>query len=134
MTHNPRPDLDPRFGAAVQLLERTGARQFRIGYSDPDQGGPVVWWATATWGMDPSTGKPMAKGGRLMHEAAGAMNGLRAVLRLCETVIDGGECSHCHLPTIFVEDSDTELLDRMGCVYAWDPELATFRRGCEGDQ
>jgi len=21
----------------------------------------------------------------------------------------------------------------VGCVYAWDPELSTFRRGCEGD-
>lgn len=34
---------------------------------------------------------------------------------------------------VFVEDTDTTLLDRIGCVYAWDPELAMFRRGCEGD-
>jgi hypothetical protein len=128
-----RTDLDPRFAAGVQLLERTGARSFRVGHSDEGDGEPTVWYAVATWGLDPSTGKPLPKGGRIRHEAAGAMHPLGAVLRLCERVIDGGECAHCHLPTIFVEDTDTGLLDRMGCVYAWDPELATFRRGCEGD-
>jgi len=126
--------MTPKFLAAVQMIERTGAQSFRIGWSDEDDGEPTVWYATATWGRDPATGRPMPKGGRLAHEAAAAIHPEQAVLRLCEQVIDGGECSHCHLPTIFVPDSDTEVLDLIGCVYAWDPELETFRRGCEGDE
>jgi len=127
-----KPTDDPRFIAGVKLLERTGARSFRVGYSDEDDGDPTVWYACATWGMSPQ-GRPLPKGGRAWHEAAAGLDPLTAVMRLCERVIDGGECTHCHLPTIFVADTDTALLDRIGCVYAWDPELATFRRGCEGD-
>ena len=59
------------------------------------------------------------------------------MIRLCEQVIDGGLCTHCKRRTIFdAEPSDTvfdDALVAMGCVYAWDPELATFRRSCEGD-
>jgi hypothetical protein len=114
------PTLDPRFIAGVQLLERTGAQTFRIGWSDEGDGPPIVYYAVAQW-----------VGNRA--EAAGALHPVAAVLRLCEKVIDGGACTHCHRLTIFVEDTDTELLDQMGCVYAWDPELETFRRSCEGD-
>jgi hypothetical protein len=130
------PMLDPRFIAGVQMLERTGARDFRVGYTDPDEGEPVVWYATCRWQIG-TDGRPIAKGGRARHEAAGAMNGLDAVMRLCERVIDGGTCAHCGQHTIF-DDNPTDspfdaLLEALGCVYAWDPELATFRRGCEGD-
>lgn len=126
--------LDPRFLAGVQLIERTGARMFRIGWSDDDDGPPVVWYATAEWGLDPSTGRPLPKGGRIRAEAAAAMTPLGAVLRLCERIIDGGECTHCGRRTIFIADhGPAGPLDTMGCVYQWDPELATFRRNCEGD-
>jgi len=89
---------EPRFLAAVKLIERTGA-----------------------------TG----------YEVAASLSPVEAVLRLCEQLIDGGQCRHCGQNTIFdpdppSEDHLTELLDRMGCRYAWDPELATFRRSCEG--
>lgn len=125
--------LDPKFLAAVKLIERTGAQSFRVGFTPDDDGPPTVWYATATWGLDPSTGRPMPKGGRQRSEAAGAIHPVNAVLRLCELVIDGGTCAHCGRPTVFVADTDTTMLDRIGCVYAWDPELATFRRDCEGD-
>ena len=123
MTTHDSPITDPRFLAAVKLLERTGATGFRIGYSDEDDGPPVVWYACGTW-----------RGGA---EAAASLDPLQAVLRLCEQVIDGGHCAHCGQPTIFDPDMPMgspvdELLDRMGCRYAWDPELETFRRGCEG--
>ncbi len=127
------PPRDPRFLAGVKLLERTGARSFRIGHSDEDDGDPVIWHATATWGLNPTTGRPMPRGGRISHEVAAALNPVDAVMRLCEQVIDGGECAHCHRPTAFTPDTDTAVLDLIGCVYAWDPELATFRRDCEGD-
>lgn len=109
--------------AGVGLIGRTGARNIRIGYSDEADGIPVVWYATAAW----------KRPGGEYHEAAGGMSPTAAVLRLCELIIDGGECAHCHRPTIFVPDSDTSLVDLIGCVYAWDPELRLFRRGCEGD-
>jgi len=129
----------PRLLAGVKLIERTGARNFRIGYSPEEDGEPVVWYATATWFM--RSGRPVADargGAQVRYEAAAAMNGTTAVMRLCEQVIDGGLCTHCKQLTIFDENPgdspfDT-LLDAMGCVYAWDPELSTFRRGCEGDE
>ena len=125
--------LDPRFIAGVQMIERTGARSFRVGYSAPDEGEPVVWYAVASYGLNPSTGRPMPRGGRITHEASAALDPVRAVLRLCEQLIDGGTCAHCGRHTIFVADSDTAVLDELGCVYAWDPELSTYRRNCEGE-
>lgn len=130
------PPFDsPRFLAGVKLIERTGARNFRIGYSPEEDGEPVVWYATATWFW--RSGRPVADargGAQVRHEAAAAMDATTAVMRLCEQIIDGGECMHCHRPTIFLADADDAgPLDRMGCVYQWDPELATFRRSCEGD-
>jgi len=120
------PD-DPKFLAAVDMIGRTGAQTFRIGYSDEDDGPPVVvWYAVAQWVGDRA-------------EAAGALDPLTAVLRLAEQVIDGGECTHCHRPTIL--DTADPLpsnpydvaLNAMGCVYGYDPELRTFRRSCEGE-
>ena len=119
--------LDPRFVAGVDLIGRTGAKDFRVGWSDEDDGPPTVWYAVATYKRPPGTPKWTP------GEAAAALDPVKAVLRLCEQLIDGGTCAHCGKPTIFVADTDTELLDLMGCVYAWDPELETFRRGCEGD-
>lgn len=122
---------DARMIAGVRMLERTGARSFRVGYSDEDDGPPTVWYAVATWRIG-TDGRPLANGGRERHEAAAALDPVTATLRLCERVIDGGQCTHCGRPTIFVTDTDTSVLDALGCVYAWDPELATFRRDCEG--
>lgn len=120
----PDPTLDPRFIAGVEMLRRTGVRQLRIGYSDEDQGEPMVWWAAGTWDQG--------------HDAAGAITPWGAVLRLCESVIDGAECTHCHRPTMFepelpIGPTLDELSQGQMCVYAWDPELSTFRRGCEGE-
>jgi hypothetical protein len=86
---------DPRFLAGVQLLERTGAREFRVGYSDPDDGEPVVWYATAMWMIDRQTGRPVAQFGHKTHEAGAAMNPVDAVMRLCADAITGGSCAHC---------------------------------------
>lgn len=114
---------DPRLPAAVALLGRTGATEYRTGYSDPEQGEPVVWWAAVRYGNSKA-------------EAAAAMNPLDATLRLCEQLIDGGQCTHCgHLTAFGRKDpADDKELKGLGlCVYGWDPELATFRRSCAGD-
>lgn len=127
--------LDPKFIAGVKLLERTGARQFQVRWSDDEQ--PVVWFAVVAHYLD-RRGRPVgtAKESAGTHwDAAAGMNPVVAVLRLCELLIDGGQCSHCGRPTIFHADIDENPtpLDPLFCSYEWDPELAVFRRGCEGD-
>jgi hypothetical protein len=115
------PD-DPRLLAGVDLLRRTGARQFQIRYSDDEE--PVVWLAVISYVRDEGT----------YYDAAGAMDPVRAVLRLCELVVDGGHCAHCHRPAGLDPDSiDTMPLAEAICWYQYDPELRTFRHGCEGD-
>lgn len=114
----------PKMIAGVDLIRRTGAKDFRVGYSDPEDGEPVVWYACSIY-----------PGGQ--SEAAAAMDPEKAVLRLCEELIDGGTCAHCNKPTVFEENFEDvsfyDLISRdMFCVYGWDPELKTFRRGCEG--
>jgi len=124
----PHHTLNPRFIAAVKLLERTGMSSFRIGHSDEGEDGvPVIWHATAEY--------------RRKHGIAfsrhyfvdAAIEPVEATLKLCASVVDGGLCTHCGALTVFVPDTNTNIVDLLGCVYAWDPELATYRRGCEGD-
>jgi len=113
---------EPRFLAAVKLIERTGATGFRIGHTDEEEDGlPVIWHATATYAAG--------------YEVAASLSPVQAVLRLCEQLIDGGECRHCHQRTIFDPDPPTggaldDVLDKLGCRYRWDPESATFARSC----
>ena len=110
---------DPRMIAGIDLLRRTGMSTFRLGWSDEEDGPPTVWWACAEW---------------LSGSDAGAgMTPTAAVMRLCGQVVDGGICLHCKRPTIFSSTPDTSILELSGgCVYAYDPELMTFRRACEG--
>jgi hypothetical protein len=106
---------DARFVAAVDLLGRTGAAEFQIRYCDEER--PTLWMAAARW--------------RGHWEAAAALGPLPAVLRLCEQVIDGGQCTHCRRPAGFTDDLDAMPASQLVCWYQYDPELATFRRGCE---
>ena len=70
-------------------------------------------------------------GGR--WEVAAAANPVRAALRLCEQLVDGGMCTHCNRPAGLEPDSiDAMPLNDLVCWYQYDPELKTFRRGCEG--
>lgn len=119
--------MDDRFLAGVQLLDRTGARSFQIRYSPDDDPPPTIWTAAVEYR------EAFGIAHKKHWKVAAGLSPLGAVLRLCEDVIDGGRCVHCNRPTVFVPDSDTRMLDRLGCVYAYDPELRTFRRGCEGN-
>jgi hypothetical protein len=128
------PDTD-KLQAACDLLGRTGVRQLRLAHTPEEDGTPVVWYCAGMWLLN-AAGRPAAVGIE-HHEATAAMSPVEAALRLCEEVIDGGLCQQCHRMTIFDPNvSDTPfdaLLRAAGCVYGWDPELGTFRRGCEGD-
>jgi hypothetical protein len=105
--------------AATDLVRRTGAKQVQIRFHDDEQ--PVLWMAVALY-----------KDGR--SEVAAALNPVRAMLRLCEQLVDGGKCTHCGRPTGLEPDGiETMPLNDVFCWYVFDPELKTFRRGCEGD-
>jgi hypothetical protein len=112
------PELEQRMLAAVDLIGRTGAGSFQLRYSDDEE--PVVWMAVAQHGEH--------------YEAAASTHPVRAVLRLAELLIDGGMCTHCGRPAgLEPDDIDAMPLDALVCWYQYDPELHTFRRGCEGD-
>lgn len=129
------PDLkssaeDPRFIAGVDLLRRTGMKEFQIRYDDEQE--PVVWIALASYTIH--NGRP-SKSGKINHHQPGSgMTPLAAVLDLCDKAMTGGSCTHCGRPTMFDENFGAALLDAYFCWYQWDPELETFRRGCEGDE
>jgi hypothetical protein len=111
----PDPTADERFMAAVDLLRRTGADGFQFRFCDEEE--PVVWMALAEWEGH--------------WEVGASMHPTQALFRLCDQVIDGGKCQHCARPTAFTPDITTMPGNEMVCWYQWDPELKTFRRGCE---
>jgi hypothetical protein len=108
-------EVDPRLPAAVELIGRTGSEGFQLRYCDEEK--PVVWLALAEYGDH--------------WEVAAAMAPGTAIFRLCEQLVDGGKCTHCGRPTGVTFDFDPMPVPESVCWYQWDPELATFRRGCE---
>lgn len=119
--------------AAVALLGRSGAADLQMRFSDDVE--PTVWFSVARYRIG-DDGLPKAEGDINRWETAAGHSPDEALLRLCERVIDGGTCAHCRRPTMFHADLDDQPtpLDPLFCSYEWDPELATFRRSCEGDR
>ena len=113
------PENSRKLIAAVTFINRTGASQFQLRYSDDEQ--PVIWMAIVTY----RDGK---------QEVDASLDPIRAVLRLCERLADGGTCTHCGRPTGLEPDSlDTMPMNKQICWWQYDPELGQFRRACEGD-
>lgn len=109
---------DPRFIATVELIRRTGASSFQVRYSDDEE--PVVWLAVANF-QSPEA-----------WEVGAGQTPLRAIWRLAETLLDGGQCRHCERPTAVTDDWTGRMpLDELVCWYRYDPELKTYRRSCE---
>lgn len=123
--------IDPRMVAAIDMLRRTGLSEFELRYQDDHQ--PVVWMAVGKWNVG-IEGRPVAstKPGTIIYDAGAALDPVRAVFRLCDQVLTGGVCTHCHRPTGFEEafDVDVPLAEHV-CWQQYDPELKTFRRSCE---
>lgn len=117
-------DFTPKIVAGVELLRRCGMESFQLRYSDDER--PIVWIAVAIL-HERITGRTG------VSEAAAALHPETATMRLCAQLVDGGTCSHCGKPTGFEVTPDAMPLQRTICWYQWDPELKTFRRGCEGE-
>jgi hypothetical protein len=93
------PDNQPISDVTMALINyfgRTGIKEFRIGYSDPEDGEPVVWYATGAWPDN-------------AHEGAGGMTPDLAVERLAELVIDGGLCTNCLKRTVLLLPADDDM-------------------------
>lgn len=116
----PKPEMsDDRFLAAFEFIRRTGATAIQIRYSDDEP--PTIWCVIAEY--------PDKK-----YEVDAGLDPIRAALRLCERLCDGGQCNHCGRPTSLEPDQiDTMPFNQAICWYQYDPELKKFRRGCEGD-
>lgn len=111
-------DEKARLKAGLEFIGRTGAKSVGLRYHDEEE--PVVWIAVAGYAND-------------RFETDAALHPIRAVLRLCERLCDGGQCAHCGRPTGLDPDSlDTMPMGDVVCWYQYDPELKKFRRGCEG--
>jgi hypothetical protein len=125
-----KPDLDePRLTAGVDLARRTGARELQIRYSDDEQ--PVVWFVVASYSA--RDGRPRATGKINAHKVGAGFTPVEAVMALCAEAVDGATCAHCGRPCGFDEHFGEQPLDDYICWYQFDPEVKTFRRGCEGD-
>lgn len=118
---------DPRFTGAIDVLRRTGMKEFQIRYSDDEE--PVVWFAVASYTV--RNGK-MVSGGKInYHETAAAFDPVAAVFRLCDEVVDGGQCAHCGRPAGFQPKPEAMPMDTLICWWVWDPETTKFVQGCQ---
>lgn len=120
------PSDDPRFGPAIDVLRRTGAKQIQLRYSDDEE--PTVWFVVASYTL--RDGRPVRTGKINAHEAAAGMDILTAVFRLCAQLADGGQCAHCGRPTGFSEEPGAMPLDHHICWWIWDPETLRFEQDC----
>ena len=109
--------------AALKFIQRTGARQVQIRYSDDES--PTVWFVVALYdGNNPA--------GVDGIETDSGLTPIHAALRLCERLCDGGQCVHCGRPTGFEPNALWKMpFDQVICWYQYDPELKVYRRGCE---
>jgi len=112
-----------KFNAAVKFIRRTGAKSVDIRYSDDED--PTVWFVVAKFDGSNVTGIEGV-------EVDAGFSPLRAILRLCERLADGGLCRHCERRLGLVTDTLARMpMDDVICWYQYDPELKVFRRGCE---
>lgn len=96
--------------AAADLVQRSGARQFEIGYRNDDEGLPPTeqgWYAHAVF-----------RGRRVIEESVGPVEAAEGLAR---RLLDGARCRRCGEP-IRLDDTDP------GC--RWTRMGPKWRPGC----
>jgi hypothetical protein len=78
------PEHEERLLAAIDLIGRTGAHSFEVGFDDDQT--PTTWWAQARYS------------GRLMF-TDDEPDPLHAVEQLLLRIVNGGRCTHCRRTT-----------------------------------
>lgn len=113
-----RAAQDPRMLAAIDLIGRTGAKNFQLRYDDDPE--PTVWVADAEWPH-----------GRL---CGAGFTPAEAAMALADNAVDGGRCAHCARPSgVTMEWAAEQPLAELICWFVYDPETKRFRRSCEGE-
>lgn len=119
--------------ALIELIGRTGVRDFEIRHDAGEGPAPRVVWMAIVSAADGSVG-----------ECAAAFNPLKATERLASQIIDGGTCTHCLRLSMIDYDplggDFDQLAEEMAvmadappfCWYRICPETKRFRRSCEG--
>ena len=121
------PEQRDKLIAAFDFVGRTGARSVQLRWSDDEK--PVIWMMVAEYRLD-GDGK-LAKEGKPVFEVDASTDPIRATLRLCERLADGGMCTHCGRPSGLDPDTlDTMPLNDLICWFQWDPGSKKFIRGC----
>jgi hypothetical protein len=109
---------DPRLMAVLDLMRRAGARSVQLRYDEEQD--PVVWVAVAEFLRGYGCGAGLSPGA--------------AAMALADSTVDGGLCAHCGHPSGVTDDWREDMpLANVVCWYVFDPELAKFRRSCEGE-
>lgn len=115
------PD-EPFFLACVDMIGRTGPKTLEFRWSPPEiENTPTVWIAVA--------GYEVREKWAFVSECAFAVE--TATFRLLERLVDGGQCQQCSKPTGVTREFHRMPIPEEICWYQFDPELKTFRRGCE---
>jgi hypothetical protein len=113
---------DPRAGAAVDLLARTGATEVTLRNLEAGDGWPALWLVRGMWPAG--------------WALAADLEPVYALERLCEAAVDGGTCTGCGRPSGVIAGS----LGRVGvpeaagvCWYRFDADSdpPRYLRGCE---
>lgn len=124
---------DPRFTGMFKLLKKVAVESVTIRYSEPDEEegeAPTVWLAIAEFGN--RARRRTLPGQPTPFDAAAGSSPQVAMIRLCEQLLDGGQCSHCGRPTSFVSMGEAPVDGGIVCWVAWDAKKEEYVQDCGG--
>jgi hypothetical protein len=114
---------DPRLVALTKLIGHTGASGFQLRYDDNEE--PLVWIAVASYEDDESAST--------IHQVGAGLTPIQAAYRVTESLMDGGQCTHCHRPSAVALDPAEIIGDEVICWYVYRDARQEFVRDCEDE-